>query len=234
MIGTLVTPYITGMGNLIFAWVLAGNAPGLRTSYELSRQQRHQHDPRPRPAGGQSGNSTCMPGRLEKAKKSTKSKAEKIAAEQRDQPALAFAHLDGRVVFHRRDLGACHEATSIFRRPCPGRPFSFLAMLHVFDVLRRTRAKIGVQLDAAGGSRAARRRRVGHLHQHRMAGGLDFGIHTGFISRKHLGWLSGWLDVLPNAPCDLLRLDETARSRLHLASRRQSHLHSAVRRRVCH
>jgi cation:H+ antiporter len=25
------------------------------------------------------------------------------------------------------------------------------------------------------------------------------GIHTGFISAKHLGWLSGWLMVLPNA-----------------------------------
>jgi cation:H+ antiporter len=24
-------------------------------------------------------------------------------------------------------------------------------------------------------------------------------IHSGFISAKHLGWLSGWLDVLPNA-----------------------------------
>jgi cation:H+ antiporter len=24
-------------------------------------------------------------------------------------------------------------------------------------------------------------------------------IHTGFISAKHLGWLSGWLMVLPNA-----------------------------------
>ena len=25
------------------------------------------------------------------------------------------------------------------------------------------------------------------------------GIHTGFVSAKHLGWLSGWLMVLPNA-----------------------------------
>jgi len=24
-------------------------------------------------------------------------------------------------------------------------------------------------------------------------------IHTGFISAKHMGWLSGWLMVLPNA-----------------------------------
>jgi cation:H+ antiporter len=54
-------------------------------------------------------------------------------------------------------------------------------------------------LDAAGGSGAARGRRVWHLRQHRLARRVDFHIHTGFISAKHLGWLSGWLMVLPNA-----------------------------------
>ena len=45
-------------------------------------------------------------------------------------------------------------------------------------------------------------------------------IHTGFVSAKHMGWLSGWMMVLPNALlAALLRLAQTAGGCLCLAGR---------------
>jgi hypothetical protein len=56
-------------------------------------------------------------------------------------------------------------------------------------------------------------------------------IHTGFISAKYLGWLSGWLMVLAErAARGLLQPAPPARNRLCLAGRRRARLHPAVPR----
>ena len=53
--------------------------------------------------------------------------------------------------------------------------------------------------------------------------------HMGFISARHLGWLTGWLMVLPNAHAGvLLRVERAARNGLYIAGRRLSYLHSVL------
>ena len=99
VLGTLVMPYCSGMGNLIFAFILGRNGgTGADVMTQFARQQRHEHDAGARPAGDFLGHERSARGKRKTARTGGKT-------HELNRLSLLLT-LTGGSVFHRRGLGA--------------------------------------------------------------------------------------------------------------------------------
>lgn len=201
VLGTLVTPYITGMGNLFFAYLIARKKDGSATEVLTNCLVNNVT------------NMTLVLGLpaiiwnmnlLPKAGKNPTKKIAKAKSLVNTQEVNRLSLLltltavlfftgvtwalgsDGKINFTD---GLVLVAL-----------FLFWQCFHVFEVLKtnvRQNRRFGwmllVQLAllAVGGYAV-------YFTSDWLVNWLS-NIHTGFISAKHMGWLSGWLNVLPNA-----------------------------------
>src|ERR1051325_1120297 len=198
VLGTLIMPYCSGMGNLIFAFVLgAKGGPGkeLLTNALVNNVT----------------NMTLLLGlpaiiwRMsvlppEKAQKSSKKKKEKQQVYKINRLSLLLTLTA--VVFFTGvawALAADGKLTAMDGIVMISL-FLFWQAFHVYDVLKtniRQNKSFGLgllfNLLLLGlGAYAI------YLSTNWLVDWLS-NVQTGFISAKHLGWLSGWLMVLPNA-----------------------------------
>ena len=197
VLGTLVMPYCSGMGNLIFAFVLgAKGGPGAEVvTNSLVNNVT---------------NMTLLIGlptifwgmNVLPAAKSKKNKPNKKPNTKEHQiNRLSLLLTLTAVLFFtgavwalarkgRLDFGDGLVLVGLFL---------FWQCFHVFDVLKsNVRQNKSFSWMLPFDLAVLGHRRLRHLPQHRLARGLAVHIHSGFISAQHLGWLSGWLDVLPN------------------------------------
>jgi cation:H+ antiporter len=197
VLGTLVMPYCSGLGNLIFAYVLGKNGGNSReVMTELARQQRDEYDA----AHWVAGDLVGIIGRA-----LGKSRGEEEDEGRRDathQSPFAPAH-DGRRCSSspaRRGRSDGMAALISLTASCWFGLFAFWQTFHVFDVLKNNVRQnrgwsfsfaIDVILLLAGAY-------VVYVSTDWLVKWVS-SIQSGFISAKHLGWLSGWLMVLPNA-----------------------------------
>ena len=136
VLGTLVMPYCSGMGNLIFAFILGqtgGSGADVMTNSlvnnvtnmtlvlglpaiiwgmnVLPKKNRRARRKNPKSTGRQE-----------------KAQSRRQRRQARIEPALAAAHADGGAVFHRRGLGPWPQRPAGFqRRPGAGGIISILA-----------------------------------------------------------------------------------------------------------
>ncbi len=201
VLGTLVTPYMTGMGNLIFAYVMARTrVEGAST--ELMKSCLVNNVTNMTLVLGAPAiiwSMDIMPARKEPAKKSAKSKKPSRAPEINRLSLLLtllavlfftgitwFLGADGRIDFTD---GVVLVAI-----------FLFWQCFHVFEVLKSNAQQnkhfswmLPFDLALFG---------VGAYFVYASTDWLASWVsarHTGFISFGNIGWLAGWLNVLPNA-----------------------------------
>ncbi|MDB6020935.1 MAG: sodium:calcium symporter [Pedosphaera sp.] len=200
VLGTLVTPYITGMGNLIFAFVLArknGSATEVLTNCLVNNVT----------------NMTLVLGlpaviwnmNLFSAKKTgagKKSAKAKGSAQVQQVNRLSLLLTLTAVLFFTGmtwAVGSDGQITFIDGLVLVGL-FLFWQCFHVFEVLKTNARQnrgfdwmlpFDLALLALGGYAI-------YLSTDWLVAWIS-NIHTGFISVKYIGWLSGWLMVLPNA-----------------------------------
>ena len=198
VLGTLVMPYCSGMGNLIFAFVMgAKHGPGAEvltnclvnnvTNLTLLI-----------------GLPTLLWGVSSKPPKKSKPSKSKKRNEQQAQKLnrltllltlTAVFFFTGAVwALGRHGRLDCWDGLVLIGL------FLFWQCFHVFEVLKsnvRQNKSFGWMLPVdlallAFGSY------VLYISTDWLVDWVS-GLHTGFLSAKHLGWLSGWLMVLPNA-----------------------------------
>ncbi len=204
VLGTLVTPYITGMGNLIFAWVLArkgGAATEVLTNC-LVNNVTNMTLVLGVPAAIWKLNllpEKADPGKSNTAKKSAKPKK---SAHIHTVNRLSLLLTLTAVLFFTGvtwALGADGNIGFNDGLVLVGL-FLFWQCVHVFDVLKANASQnrsfswllpFDLALLAVGGYAI-------YVSTDWLVDWISQ-IHTGFISVKYLGWLSGWLMVLPNA-----------------------------------
>ena len=198
VLGTLIMPYCSGMGNLIFAFVMgAKGGPGneVLTNALVNNVT----------------NMTLLLGlpaifwRMsvlppEKAQKSKKKNKEKLQVHKINRLSLLLTLIA--VVFFTGAVWAL--AADVKLMMMDGvvmiSLFLFWQAFHVYDVLKSNVRQnksfgLGLLLNLlllAVGTYGI------YLSTNWLVDWLS-NIQTGFISAKHLGWLSGWLMVLPNA-----------------------------------
>jgi cation:H+ antiporter len=198
VLGTLVMPYCSGMGNLIFAFVLAAKrGPGsevLTNCVVNNVTNLTLLIGLPTVIWGLN----VLPANEPKASKKKKRKNEEVRKLNRLSLLLtltAVLFFTGAVWALARkgrlDVGDGLVLVGLFL---------FWQCFHVFEVLksnvRRNKSfswmlPVDLALLAAGACGI-------YISTDWLVEWLSK-IHTGFISAKHLGWLSGWLMVLPNA-----------------------------------
>ena len=230
VLGTLVMPYCSGMGNLIFAFVLgAKGGPGAEVvTNSLVNNVT---------------NMTLLIGLpailwgmnvLPSAKASQNKPAKKPNPKEHQINRLSLLLTLTAVLFFtgavwalarkgRLDFGDGLVLVGLFL---------FWQCFHVFDVLKsnvRQNKSFSWMLPfdlavLAIGAYAI------YLSTDWLVDWLSH-IHNGFISAKHLGWLSGWLMVLPNGLLALLlRLAREPRGGLYLPGRRRAYQHPPLHR----
>ena len=202
VLGTLVMPYCSGMGNLIFAFILGrngGNGADVMTNSLVNNVT----------------NMTLVLG-LPAIIWGIRVLPEKIAAKGKNAPKKKSKDAGQAQELNRLSLLLTLTAVLFFTGAvwATGRDgridfneglllvgvFLFWQCFHVFDVLKnnvRQGKSLGwsLPLDLALLGIGA----FGiYLSTDWLVAWLSH-IQTGFISVKHLGWLSGWLMVLPNA-----------------------------------
>ena len=194
VLGTLVTPYITGLGNLIFAYVLArkgGPATEVMTNCLVNNVT----------------NMTLVLGvpaiiwkmNIIPAKREGKAKK---GAHVHEVNRLSLLLTLTAVLFFTGTtwaLGADGKIDFTDGLVLVGL-FFFWQCFHVFEVLKTNARQnkslswmlpIDLVLLGIGGYAI-------YVSTDWLVDWISK-IHTGFISAKHMGWLSGWLTVLPNA-----------------------------------
>ncbi len=194
VLGTLVTPYITGLGNLIFAFVLArkgGPATDVMTN-SLVNNVTNMTLVLGAPAIFWSMN--LIPAKKEGKPK----KGPRVHEVNRLSLLLTLTA----VLFFTGAtwaLGADGKIDFTDGLVLVGL-FFFWQCFHVFDVLKSNARQnkrfnwmlpFDLVLLAAGGYAI-------YISTDWLVDWISK-IHTGFISARYMGWLSGWLTVLPNA-----------------------------------
>jgi cation:H+ antiporter len=199
VLGTLVTPYMTGMGNLIFAYIL-GRKGGSATEVMkncLVNNVTNMTLVLGLPAVFWSMN--ILGPRKVSAKKSGKAKKPSRGPEINRLSLLltllAVLFFTGLTWF----LGADGKINFSDGVVLVG-VFLFWQCFHVFDVLKNNARQnkhfnwmLPIDLALFG---------VGAYFVYASTDWLvDWvsNVHTGFVSVNNIGWLSGWLNVLPNA-----------------------------------
>jgi cation:H+ antiporter len=198
VLGTLVMPYCTGLGNLIFAFILGrhgGSGADVMTNSLVNNITNMTlvlglptiiWGMRLKPAQKQSSSKKQSKGQGKTYELNRLSLLLTLMAILFFTGAVWALGRDGRIVFN--------EGLVLVGL------FLFWQCFHVFDVLKnnvREGKSLGWTLpfDLA----------LLGIGAYGIYVSTDWlvnwisGIHTGFISVKYLGWLSGWLMVLPNA-----------------------------------
>ena len=199
VLGTLVTPYITGMGNLIFAYVLAkkgGAATEVMTNC-LVNNVTNMTLVLGVPAV--IWNLTLVPGKVEGGKKPAR--ANKPSHTHKINRLSLLLTLTAVLFFTGATWALGADGVIGFNDGLVlVGLFLFWQCFHIFDVLKmnaRQNKGFGWMLPfdlalLALGAYAT------YISTDWLVDWISK-IHTGFISVKYLGWLSGWLMVLPNA-----------------------------------
>ena len=202
VLGTLVMPYCSGIGNLIFAFVLAArNGPGsevLTNCLVNNVTNLTLIIGLPAMVWGMN----VMPGGAAKAKAKGSKKKKRNAEQEHHLNRLSLLLTLTAVAFFTGAVWALARKGKLDSGDglvLVGL-FLFWQCFHVFEVLKsnvRQNKSFGwmlpVDLLLLG---------VGaygvYLSTDWLVSWIS-NIHTGFISVKYLGWLSGWLMILPNA-----------------------------------
>lgn len=201
VLGTLVTPYITGLGNLIFAWVLArkgGSSTEVMTNC-LVNNVTNMTLVLGLPAV--IWNLNLVPEKSRNAKKSSKSKTQKSSRVHTVNRLSLLLTLTAVLFFTGTTWAIGSDGKIDFKDGLVlVGMFFFWQCIHVFEVMK-TNAQQNRKLSwmlpfdlalLALGAYAI------YISTDWLVAWVS-NIHTGFISVKYLGWLSGWLMVLPNA-----------------------------------
>jgi cation:H+ antiporter len=203
VLGTLVTPYITGLGNLIFAFVIArqhGSATDVLTNCLVNNVTNitlvlgipaviwrlNLNPAAPKNKGKKPAKSPKA------AKPSSTNEVNRLSLLLTLTAVLFFTGAtwalgaDGKIGFH--------DGLVLIGI------FLFWQCFHVFEVLKTNARQsrgfswmlpIDIALLAVGAWAT-------YISTKWLVVWVS-NIHTGFISQEHIGLLSGWLDVLPNA-----------------------------------
>jgi len=197
VLGTLVMPYCSGMGNLIFAFILGrngGNGADVMTN-SLVNNVTNMTLVLGLPAILWSMN--VLPKKKPNGKKSKAGgKAHELNRLSLLLTLLAVLFFTGAVwAMGRKGRLDFNDGLVLVGL------FLFWQCFHVFEVLKQNARQgksvfdwmlpVNLALLAVGA--------YGIYVSTDWLVGWVSNIHTGFISAKHLGWLSGWLMVLPNA-----------------------------------
>jgi cation:H+ antiporter len=207
VLGTLVMPYCTGLGNLIFAFILGrngGSGADVMTNSLVNNVT----------------NMTLVLGlpaifwgmRVLPAKKSSTRKNVKLNVTLKKKPsAAAKTHELNRLSLLLTLTAILFFTGAVWALARKGRIdfndglvlvglFLFWQCFHIFDVLKhnvRQGKSLGWALPLDLALLAVGAYGI-YVSTDWLVGWISH-IHTGFISAKYLGWLSGWLMVLPNA-----------------------------------
>ncbi|HOX55782.1 MAG TPA: sodium:calcium symporter [Candidatus Paceibacterota bacterium] len=195
VLGTLVMPYCSGMGNLIFAFVLgAKGGPGaevLTNSLVNNVTNMTLIIGLPTMLWGMS----VLPVARSARKKKPNTREHRINRLSLLLTLTAVLFFTGAVWALARngtlDFGDGLVLVGLFL---------FWQCFHVFDVLKnnvRQNKSFSWMLPLDLAALAIGAYAI-YLSTNWLVGWLS-GIQTGFVSARHLGWLSGWLMVLPNA-----------------------------------
>ncbi len=202
VLGTLVMPYCTGMGNLIFAFILGRNGG---SGADVMTNSLVNNITNMTLVLGLPGVFWLTRTLLSKGKSGGKSPDRKksgaaVKTQQLNRLALlltltAILFFTGAVWAMGRKGRLTHDDGLVLVGL-----FLFWQLIHVFEVLK-SNVRQGKSLSwtlpfdlallAVGGYGI-------YISTDWLVNWIS-GIHTGFISAKYLGWLSGWLMVLPNA-----------------------------------
>jgi len=194
VLGTLVMPYCSGMGNLMFAFVLgAKGGPGEEVlTNSLVNNVTNMTLVLGLPAIFWSMN--VLPSGKSKKKK-TNNKAHEINRLSLLLTLTAVLFFTGAAWAMARD-GRIDSGDGLVLIGL----FLFWQCFHLFEVLKNSVRQnksfswmLPLDLALLGAGAYAT-----YLSTDWLVGWLS-NIHSGFISAKYLGWLSGWLMVLPNA-----------------------------------
>jgi cation:H+ antiporter len=198
VLGTLVMPYCTGMGNLIFAFILGRNG-GSGADVMVNSLVNNVT------------NMTLVLGLpaifwgikvLPLKNKNSSGKKSKGAGKAQELNRLSLLLTLMAVLFFTGAVWALGRKGSLNFNDglvLVGL-FLFWQCLHVFDVLKsnvRQGKSLGWSLPFDLALLAIGAYGI-YISTDRLVDWISH-IHTGFVSAKHLGWLSGWLMVLPNA-----------------------------------
>jgi len=201
VLGTLVMPYCTGMGNLIFAFILGRNGGSGADVMTNSLVNNITNMTLVLGLPAIFWGIKVLPA---KGKASGKNPAKKSGAAGKSQQLnrLALLLTLTAILFFtgvvwamgRKGRLTCDDGLVLVGL------FLFWQCFHLFDVLK-SNVRQGKSLSwtlpfdlalLAVGAYAI------YVSTDSLVTWIS-GIHTGFISAKYLGWLSGWLMVLPNA-----------------------------------
>jgi cation:H+ antiporter len=202
VLGTLVTPYFTGMGNLIFAYVL-GRKGGSSTEVLTNCLVNNVTNMTfvlglPAVIWGLS----LMPSKANAGKATGKKTKAKVGASSHEINRLSLLLTLTAVLFFTGAcwaLGANGKIGFTDGLVLVGL-FLFWQCFHVFEVLKMNARQnkgfswmlpVDLALFAVGAYAV-------YVSTDWLVTWLS-NIHTGFVSAQHMGWLSGWLMVLPNA-----------------------------------
>jgi cation:H+ antiporter len=199
LLGTLVMPYCSGMGNLIFAVILGrtgGSGADVMTNSLVNNVT----------------NLTLILGLpalfwglnvVPKKKPDTGKKKKAATGDAAELNRLSLLLTLTAVFFFTGAVWALGRKGSLNFNDglvLIGL-FLFWQCFHVFEVLkgntRQGKSSLGFMLFVDLALLAAGAYAI-YISTDRLVAWLGH-IHTGFVSAKHLGWLSGWLMVLPNA-----------------------------------
>ena len=200
VLGTLVMPYCSGLGNLIFAFILGRNGGSGMDVMTNSLVNNVTNMTLVLGLPAILWGIRVLPGKTDKAKSSPKKS--NAAGKTHELNRLSLLLTLTAVLFFTGAfwaLGRDGKITFNEGLVLVG-IFLFWQCFHVFDVLKhnvRQGQSLGwtwpLDLALLG---------VGaygiYISTDWLVHWLS-GVHTGFISAEHMGWLSGWLMVLPNA-----------------------------------
>ncbi len=192
VLGTLIMPYCTGMGNLIFAFVLGmhgGSGAEVLTNCLVNNVTNLTLlVGLPAALWGMA----VLPGKAANKKEQDYSHHLNRLSMMLTLFAVLFFTGTAWALGRRREIGFAEGLILVGL-------FLFWQSFHVFEVLKSNRRQnksfrrmLAVDLILLG---------IGTYGTYLSTDWLVSwvsNIQTGFISARHMGWLSGWLDVLPN------------------------------------
>jgi cation:H+ antiporter len=198
VLGTLVMPYCTGMGNLIFAFILGRNggsgADVMTNSLVNNVTNMTLVLGLPAIIWGMK----ILPTKSSEPAKNRKKDSGKVRELNRLSlmlTLLAILFFTGAVWALGRNGRIDFDAGLVLIGL-----FLFWQCFHMFDVLKnnvRQGKSLGWSLPLDLALLAIGAYGI-YVSTNWLVNWISH-IQTGFVSAKHLGWLSGWLDVLPNA-----------------------------------
>lgn len=203
VLGTLVMPYCSGLGNLIFAFILGRNGGSGADVMTNSLVNNVTNMTLVLGLPAIFWGIKVLPSKNKSnEKKSPRKKKNKAAGKTRELNRLSLLLTLTAVLFFTGAVWALGRKG--FLNFNDGLVliglFLFWQCFHVFEVLKsnvRTGKSLGWNLPFDLALLAVGAYGI-YISTDWLVNWISH-IHTGFISAKHLGWLSGWLMVLPNA-----------------------------------